>query len=398
MYMKRLSISLLLVAALVVFASCASDSSKVKSFVEEFATAVANGDKGAIEKMYPDASKAVSLELKFNADSVEVTPAEKDGEFNVTVGKDVKLVVVKDADSGNFTIKESHGVFTWPKERMEFARSTGWYDDKLTDKDNAERLADEGFVDYLGNSLLADVHKKVYAKAISDLRAAVHGATYEVEVRNDNDFDLPGDAYVATATLWGFDFDRLESVPTRTKKEFSGNTVPAHGTARYNIPGTVDFEYESWEADIRITMSKEQLVTRCLKPTGKEYEEYLRMKGDVSTFSSQSGSQTSRNSSAGSSTDGLSLNLHGSIGGANDAIFTLSGINNDGFTSFTVSGVRNERKLRFGSYDKQSGKLIIQEYFTNGQYVGDFVGTYKNGVYEGVFTNTKGGKVNFRLQ
>ena len=378
--MKKNVINLLSVifAAVLALSSCATDEKKAKSLVADLATAIANKDKGTIEKIYPDAAKATELALQFSEDSIEVTPSEKEDEFNVTVGKNVRLVVVKDSESGNLTVKESYGVFTWPAERMSFAKSTGWYDEKLTDKENAERLSDESFVDYLGGSLLSEIQRKVYAKAVYDIHAAVHGASYEIEVRNDNDFDLPGDAYVATATLWGFDFDRLESVPTRTKKEFSGNTVPAHGTARYNIPGTVDFEYESWEADIRITMSKEQAVTKFLSPKGTEYEEYLKIK--------ESGSA-------------LQLNLRGSIGGANDAVFNLNGTTGEGETSFTVAGTRNDRKLKLGSFDEQSGKLVIEEYFTNGKYIGDFVGTYKNGVYKGVFTNKQsGGKVDFNLK
>lgn len=375
---KQTLILSFLVAVVVAFSSCASDESKVKSLVADLATVIKNSDKSAIAAIYPDAAKAPELALQYSEDNVTVTPLEVEGSFRVAIGDKVELTVVKNAESGNFTVENSRGLFKWPKERMEMAVATGWYDDKVTDKENAERLSDEGFVDYLGGSLLAEIQKKVYAKSISDLHSAVHGASYEIEVRNDNDFDLPGDAYVVTATLWGFDFDRLEFVPTRTKKEFSGNIVPAHGTARYNIPGTVDYEYESWEADLKVTMTKEQAVAKFLSPKGTEYAEYLKIK--------ESG-------------NGLDLSLRGFIGGANDAIFKLNSTTGEGQTTFTVAGIRNDRKLKLGSYDEQSGKLVIEEFFTSGKYIGDFVGTYKNGVYKGVFTNKQsGGKVDFNLK
>ena len=41
-------------------ASCSVDD-KIKAFAEEFATAVANGDRATITRMYPDAEKADSL-------------------------------------------------------------------------------------------------------------------------------------------------------------------------------------------------------------------------------------------------------------------------------------------------------------------------------------------------
>ena len=94
-----------------------------------------------------------------------------------------------------------------------------------------------------------------------------------------------------------------------------------------------------------------------------------------------------------------SLYLTGSIGGANDAVFNYNADMDNGTVSFTVSGVVNERKITQGSYDPQSGRLVMREYTTQGQYIGDFVGTWRNGVYSGVFTNKKsGGKVDFSLR
>ena len=94
-----------------------------------------------------------------------------------------------------------------------------------------------------------------------------------------------------------------------------------------------------------------------------------------------------------------SLYLTGSIGGADDAVFNYNADMDNGTVAFTISGVVNERRIRQGSYDPQSGRLVMCEYTTNGQYIGDFVGTWRNGVYSGVFTNKKsGGKVDFRLR
>ena len=94
-----------------------------------------------------------------------------------------------------------------------------------------------------------------------------------------------------------------------------------------------------------------------------------------------------------------SLYLTGTIGGADDAVFNYNADMDNGTVAFTISGVVNERRIRQGSYDPQSGRLVMCEYTTNGQYIGDFVGTWRNGVYAGVFTNKKsGGKVDFRLR
>ena len=94
----------------------------------------------------------------------------------------------------------------------------------------------------------------------------------------------------------------------------------------------------------------------------------------------------------------FSLNLRGVLGGSDDAELTYNDKIDEGEVVFTVNGVRNVRKIKMGSYDKITNKLILKEFFTNGNYVGDFDGVWKAGIYEGVFTNTKGGRVNFKLQ
>ena len=94
-----------------------------------------------------------------------------------------------------------------------------------------------------------------------------------------------------------------------------------------------------------------------------------------------------------------SLYLTGTIGGANDAVFNYNADMDNGVVTFTISGVVNERKIKQGSFDPHSGRLVMREYTTSGQYTGDFVGTWRNGVYSGVFTNKKsGGKVDFHLR
>lgn len=375
--MKQKCFYLLVAMLMLAFSSCVSNESKVKKLVEDFATAVTKGDKAAIAQLYPEAAKADSLSLTYQADGISIEP-KGDDSFLVTMPSGATLLVAKDASSESFTIKESHGVFVYPSERLIFAKKTGWYDDGLNDADNAARMADEGFIDYLSGQLATDVEKKVYAKPISEIQMINHGATYEIEVRNDNDFDLPGDAYEVTATLWGFDFDALEHVKTDIKKRFSGNTVPSHGTCRYKIPGDVDFEYEYWTVDIKITMSRDLMLSKLLKPTGSEYAEYLAKRSAVGS---------------------LMLNLTGSIGTSNDAVFVIDRPNGEGEATFTAGGEHVLRKLKLESYEKATGRLVVKEFFADGKYIGDFVGTWVNGVYKGTFTNkTNGGKVNFSLQ
>lgn len=93
----------------------------------------------------------------------------------------------------------------------------------------------------------------------------------------------------------------------------------------------------------------------------------------------------------------LGLNLTGKLGGSDDAVLTYDENTDEGELKFTVNGVLNVRKVKMGSYDKNSNTLILKEFFANGNYVGDFKGIWKDGIYQGVFTNTQGGSVDFIL-
>ena len=90
----------------------------------------------------------------------------------------------------------------------------------------------------------------------------------------------------------------------------------------------------------------------------------------------------------------------GYIGGAHAEI-EMNGMTGE----FEYSGIK--RKLKFVSYNKRTGVLVLSEYDLKGRYIGKFVGHYaefyvpEKGMtcmsYEGTFTNTKGGKAKFML-
>lgn len=82
----------------------------------------------------------------------------------------------------------------------------------------------------------------------------------------------------------------------------------------------------------------------------------------------------------------------GSIGGDKNVILTLN--NGEGQVKLS-SGVR---MIETDTYDANTGKLVLRSFFKNGSMVGHYDGTMNNGMYTGVFTNLKGGKVNFSLK
>lgn len=89
----------------------------------------------------------------------------------------------------------------------------------------------------------------------------------------------------------------------------------------------------------------------------------------------------------------------GSIGSDNGASLTMPSGNSKGSYNF----IQYTRDIKFTSYNPNTGALILSAYEQGtGKYIGKFVGTltrskYGN-KYTGVFTNYKGGKVNFNLE
>lgn len=82
----------------------------------------------------------------------------------------------------------------------------------------------------------------------------------------------------------------------------------------------------------------------------------------------------------------------GSIGGEEDCVLTL--IDGEGYCALKIG----QRLVAVDSYDASTGEFIIREYMkSTKEYIGNFKGTLKDGTYSGVFENTKGGKVNFKL-
>ena len=89
----------------------------------------------------------------------------------------------------------------------------------------------------------------------------------------------------------------------------------------------------------------------------------------------------------------------GSIGSDNGASLTMPSGNSKGSYNF----IQYTRDIKFTSYNPNTGALILSAYEQGtGKYIGKFVGTLtrlKYGFkYTGVFTNYKGGKVNFSLE
>ena len=267
----------------IMLASCGTD--KNKEFITRFATAVTNGDKATLEKMYAASAKADSI-ATFVADSAVIEPNEKGDTILVKLGSSITFTMVKDAND-SLQIISSKGLFAYAQDRLDFAKSTGWYADDLDDVQNAERLADSLFVPALTQKVAGDARTKVHVtKKDSHVSNNFERVTCTVIVANDNDFEVAGSDYSVKAALYNFYSIMVDELKWENFEQLgdsrvlTGKPIPAHGTAIYNYtmsatgrpgdPGTL-------RCSINVNLSPASIMA-VYKPTGNEYEEYLKTK------------------------------------------------------------------------------------------------------------------------
>lgn len=374
--------SIVFTLLLVGLCSCDKTDGEINDFFQRFAIAVQSGDKDELAKYYPEAADADSISFALNPDSLLIEKTETDGTYLVKISEGVDATVVRAAD-GTMTITQSHGLFAYAPDRLDFAKKTGQFKPELTDAENALRMGDTRFMDDLSERLFGEVKNNVKASCHSggDFN---HGSYASLTVRNDNDFDLPGDAYVAYAKLYSWDFDRMTDVLSRTTSH-TGIPISAHSSVTYSL-GTHDFEYESWKSGgVTIKTLPADVIAQIYKPTGREYDEFIAEHGAPQAVSGGD----------------LTLDVKGLMGKCGTRL-TFSGkkgtlLYNASSQSLEMAADAQQRLVSLVTYDAASGKLVLE--VRNGNTVtGNLDGTYSNGTFSGKFRNVNGSSSSFSFK
>lgn len=371
--MKNFKFISLLFLTLMCLSSCDNDK-KVREFVTQYVTAVANGDQPTIANLYPDAAKAEALTTSLSVDSMVVT--NQDSLILVDFGSGVDMKIRTGAD-GKMTIVESHGLFTYPANVMDFAKKTGQWKEGLNDAQQAERMADQGLVDYL--------YQTFNDKIKSGLRIVKTGTWgddyYEGEwmsaagatftIKNSTPFDIPGNAYqvVYKSGYWGGGGMSSEVVAGKTVK--AGQTV----TLRTSRLGP-NMESEDTQQLIVKGFSKDEFLAN-FEPTGTEFDEYLQRNEAKPVAKAES----------------LNFVVEGLMGGCGTR---LSMDGDSGTLMYTLNssqlevGNVEQRNITLVSYNPATAQLVLRVQKFEGTVTGNLVGTYKNGAYQGRFHNVNG--------
>ncbi len=352
------------------------DADRLGDFAKEWATAVNSGDTAAVFRMYPAAAKADSLTAALSTDSLKVTIDDTQSSATLTFGPGVDMVVSGLPD-GPFEVKSSHGLFAYAPEVMAFAKKTGQWKDGLTDAEQAVRMADRGFADFL----LADFNNKVKG-GLKIAQTSTYGDDYYegewvsadgvvFKVSNSSPYDVPGSAWsiLYKEGYWGGGNMGSEVVPGKDVK--AGGTVEV----RTSELGS-SMESETGQQLVFKPLSKEEMM-RVFVPKGTEYEEYVKSGGKPEAVAER-----------------LQFLLEGPMGGWSTR---LSMDGKDGSLIYKTGGDWDgggsveQRKVTLVSYDPATSQLVLRvERYYDGVVTGNLVGTYRGGRYQGQFKNVNG--------
>ena len=374
--MKKLLL-MIVAAMLVALAGCngvggASDDEQVRAFAGKFIQFVKSNNHDSIVAMYKGLE---GLDVRFAELGEEINveeDADSPGTFKVTIG-DADFMVER-AQDGTMTITKSHGLLVYDASKIDFARKTGQFKDGLNDVEQAQRMCDEGFDEYLLS--------KVNSKMKGGLRIIGH-KTYGDEyydgewmsaqgiiftIKNNLDVAMPGSAYsvIYKSGYWG----DMSSAQTEV---IPGRDIEPNGTVtvRSTRLGPDMESDDKWS--IRMNdVSPDQLL-EAYSPTGTEFDEYLSTK-----------KSEGENINAGSG-DGISGNYVGEVGGSGCEMLIYG---NEG--TYTMSYNNDKRTLK-----RQS--IGVYKAYKYGKFIGTFRGKFSNGTYKGRFYNPKGASSPFSL-
>lgn len=356
-------------------ASCSNHNEEVKEFAVDFGNKVAANQLDSVRMLYPGAEMADSMALAFSADSITVDALDKDGEYKVVYGNGKSITVTR-AEDGKITVKESTGLFAYPKANMEFAAATGALTPDMTDAKLAEVMANiaglkaklyEDYVNQLKNALV--VGKLKITKDITFMME--EGRGYYPLVNTTDQPIKAGDYTLNFRTSWIYFGDE----GSKNYSEKGKKDIPAKGTIQVPITFTGHASQELISGTVAAPTMETFLAN--FKPTGKEYAEYAK---------------TAKPLTPGKKLSDGPYTITGKIGGKYTIHMTLDKGMKTGSYYYDNKGAANKLTLSIKSFDPNSGRIVIEERTNKGDISGTFTGILTDSNFSGEMTVASNGK------
>ena len=186
---------------------------------------------------------------------------------------------------------------TFPTDKIRFALKTGWINTSLDDIVIKERLGDEKFIPWIEEKAVEEMKAKLRVKqstvkigeCISGMgtmsTSAVH---YQVVIENQNNIDIPGDAYIVRVEEEGYyyegsPYDEIRTPYSESCNSLTDKVIPKKGTTTFSWVGETDTSAHSGRTPERIKCevifepSKSDAIA-VYEAKGNEYLEYLKQK------------------------------------------------------------------------------------------------------------------------
>lgn len=367
-------------ASMMLVASCGGSNQDVADFAADFASRVQSGQVDSLTVIYPGIAAADSLSLAYNPDSLEVTPADAAGLFTCSYGSGKSITVSKD-DAGEMKVLDSRGVFYYPPAAIEFARRVGAFKTNANPTDvemavimtNVDNMTSDLFEQYI----------KSRQKAIQNLGLTV---TKDIEfmadegkgyytLKNTTAKDIPGNDYTIT---WKVIYIGMGGEHTSDRVE-KGVDIPANGSVCIPISFT-GHDFVELKSVTLSAPTKDEFYAG-FNPKGNEYEEYLKVAG---------------NSGSGKLGDGP-YQIVGKINGKYPIHMFLNAGMKDGYYYYDKSGPGNRLELTVNNFNRNNGKITLEERNAKGEITGTFTGRLTQDTFDGEVSIFNGKTYRFNL-
>ena len=252
----------------------ASPEEEVRIYGKYFIEKVSAPQLDSLQASYPDIVNADSI-VPIQSDTIIVTESAPD-QYNMTIAEGV-ILKLNHFDDGHFTVTESNGLFAFPKDKLDLAKKTGMWEDKLSDSELAKRINDEGFTDYL-KKIKTVKTSDIFSISKMKIPKEIYGITDTTQpITNLTDQEISGNDYSVILEYYfqmaaTDEDDGVEKGTTILK----GKNIRPGGTVEF--PVEYGFRGSSEIKSIKWNLTPEQLQEKFAVYTGKEYQEYLDSK------------------------------------------------------------------------------------------------------------------------
>lgn len=251
-----------------------SPEDEVRNYGKYFVEKLNANQLDSLKASYPDIAKADSI-VTFQSDTIMVVETAL-GQYDVTLTEGITLKANR-SEGVNITVSESKGLFAFPADKVDIARKTGMWDDKLSDAQLNERMKNEEFFNYIQDQTKKKTSNLIKVGKFIETPAEVwdpsnDGIGYQT-LTNLTHVPIKGSEYTMVKERYS---GGAGGDPSEWIENTKGQDLDAKSTIK--VKSWQGMHFGSIIISIKWNLTPEQLQEKFASFTGKEYHEYLNSK------------------------------------------------------------------------------------------------------------------------